>query len=95
MIHYSMSEIESKISPQRDAEKNYEVVKMLKTENDDDGIDIEKGPNKNSEDRITLRRDFFKKSTTTFLSPIIGLRIGLRSLNFLVVSPISEIVEIC
>ena len=56
-----MSEIESKISPKRDAEKSYEAVEMLKTENDDDGIGKGKSSNKNSEDKITLRRDFSQK----------------------------------
>ena len=90
--HYSMSKIESKISPKRDAEKNYEAVEMLKTENVDYGMDSEKGSNKHSEDQITLRRDSpkncenYKKSCSkiTFLSPMIGLRL----LNFLVISPI-------
>ena len=55
-----MSEIETKISSKGDAKKNYEAVQMLNTDNDDDKIDQEKGPNKNSEDQITLRRVFLE-----------------------------------
>ena len=93
-----MSEIESKISLEGDAEKSYEAVEMLKTENDHDQTDKEKGSNKDSEDKITLRRDSLKNyenykknsSKTTFLSPIIELRF----LNILKVSPKSVIVKI-
>ena len=77
-----MSEIESKISPNVDAEKSYEAVQMLNTENDDDGIDKEKGSNKASDERITLRRVFLKNymeycSKTSFLGAITEFSYGI------------------
>ena len=86
----SMSEIDSNISPKVDAEKSYEAVQMLNTENDDDQTDKEKGSNKASEERITLRPVFLKNymeycSKNSFLSSIT---------KFFLVSPISGIVKI-
>ena len=55
----NMSEIElSEKSPKRVAEKSYEAVQMLNTDNDDTGYDIEKGSKLDSGEEIILRRVF-------------------------------------
>ena len=59
-----MSEIESKISPKRDAEKSYEAVQMLNTENDDTGDVNEKGSKKDPREEIILRRVKLSRVTT-------------------------------